>query len=63
MISRAKFSWGLAFVFVRPSSHTSIAVSFAMFTSRSRKFPSALSRSISICPRTPAGSSDAFAAM
>jgi hypothetical protein len=62
MISRAKFSCGRVRVFVRPSSHTSIAVSLAMFTRMSRKLPSAFSRSISICPRTRPGSSAAFAA-
>ncbi len=35
---------------MRPSSHTSIAGSFATSISRSRKFPSACSRKSSICP-------------
>ena len=46
-----------------PSSQTSIAGSFAISIRIVLKFPSALSRSISIWPRTPAGSSDALAAM
>ena len=63
MISRPKFSCGFALVFVRPSSQTSVAVSLAMFRRMSRKFPSALARSISIWPSTRPASSGDFAAM
>ena len=63
MTSRPKFSCGIARVLVRPSSQINIAVSFAISTSSVWKLPSALSRSISICPRTPPGSSLGLAAM
>ena len=61
--SRPKFSCGFCLVLNRPSSHTSIAGSFAMATTRSRKLPMHHARIVSICPCSFAGSSPDLAAI
>jgi hypothetical protein len=53
----------LFLVLVLPSSQMSIAGSVAIRFSRLFSEPSALARSISICPCWPRASSEAFAAM
>ena len=58
--SRPKFSCGFCRVLNRPSSHTSIAGSFAIATTRSRKLPMHIWRIVSTCPCCFAGSSSAL---